>query len=73
MKKINRFRASDIKLSKDSQDYYTATHLYHRTLIDSVYFPSRKEAQAAAKEVLQELEMEESFEDYDDLYPDNKN
>ena len=63
--KSNTFRTSDIKISKDSQDYYTATHPHHGTLIDSSYFPSRTEARREAVVNLMDIKENGSGEDLD--------
>jgi len=55
MSQINTFKTSEIKISKDSQDYYTATHPFHGVLVDSTYFASRTEARREAVENLMDI------------------
>ena len=52
MQKTNFFRTADIRLSKDSQGYYTATHKHQGTLYEDVYYDDRGEARRAAVEDL---------------------
>ena len=64
---MNTFKTSDIKISKDSQDYYTATHSYQGLLIDSTYFESRTEARRAAVNEL--MDIKEYGRGEEDQYP----
>jgi hypothetical protein len=54
----NLWKTSDIKISKDSQGYFTCTHKYQGVLIDFDYFESRTEARRAAVEELKFLKEE---------------
>lgn len=58
---MNRYKTSDIRIHKDSVGAYEAHHLYQGTLIDWDFFNSRKEARAAAVEVLKEKKLENQF------------
>ena len=53
--KINRYRTADIRLTKDSQGFYDARHLYQGVLYEWVYFSTRAEARRAAVEELKNL------------------
>ena len=50
------WKTKDIKIRKDSVGFFTATHPWGGTLIDSHCFQDRNEARRAAVEVLRELE-----------------
>ena len=48
METINEFKTADIRLSKDSQGMYEASHKMQGYLYDWSYFESRAEARKAA-------------------------
>ena len=64
----NIFRTSDIRISKDSQDYYTATHPHHGTLVDFTWFESRTEARREAVANLKDIK-ENGSSDFSEQYP----
>ena len=57
MKAINTFKTSDLKISKDSQGMYEASHIYQGYIYDWSYFDSRAEARRAAVEVLKDMKQ----------------
>mgnify|MGYP001224710804 CR=1 FL=1 len=56
-----QWKTKDIKISKDSVGFFTATHPWGGTLIDSHCFQDRNEARRAAVEVLREKEDSDIF------------
>ena len=63
----NRFKTSDIKLHKDSQSVYEATHKYQGTLYESEFFETRAEARREAVNVLMEMKSDEYDEPDDEV------
>lgn len=58
--KKNYYLTSDIRLSRDSQGCFSATHKFQGLLIDSNYYDSSKAARQAAVGVLKEKKEESS-------------
>lgn len=52
---INRYKTSDMKISKDSQGCYSVTHKFQGTLIDGNYYSSRTECQQDAANTLKDI------------------
>ena len=55
----NRFKRTDIKISKDRQGCFTAKHLYHGILINSAFYSTEKSCYLDAVDVLQDLKDHE--------------
>ena len=64
MKTSNEFRTSDIRLSKDSQGMYEASHKAQGYLYDWSYFDNRTEARRAAVDALKDIK-ENGQSEYD--------
>lgn len=54
----NYYKTSDIRIAKDSQGFYEATHRYQGNLYDYTPFNSRTEARRYAVEALREKQQE---------------
>tara|TARA_R110000824_G_C15036940_1_gene659977 strand:+ start:217 stop:426 length:210 start_codon:yes stop_codon:yes gene_type:complete len=61
----NEYKTSDIKLTKDSQGYFTADHKNQGELYEHCYFGTRAEARRAAVEELNEIK-ENGKSDFDE-------
>lgn len=63
---INYWKTSDIRISKDSQGMYEASHKYQGYLLDWSYFDSRTECRREAVQQLKDRkEAEESGEGWE--------
>jgi hypothetical protein len=58
MKKINYWKTTDIRISKDSVGFYTATHKYAGVLIDGCFYNNRTECRKEAVDILKQLKSE---------------
>lgn len=68
----NEFLTSEIRLQKDSQGYFTASHKSQGFLFDWTYFETRADARRAAVEELKSLKETGSrtWEDEEDYFED---
>ena len=62
---INEFKTSDIRLNKDSQDCYEASHKHQGYLYEGCYFTTRTEARRAAVEELMKVKEFGKCDEYD--------
>lgn len=58
---MNRYLTSEIKLHKDSQGNYEATHKRQGTLFESEYFDTRTEARREAVRLLKEIKEDNEY------------
>jgi hypothetical protein len=57
----NYFKTSDIKIWKDSQNCFTATHKFQGHLIDGSFYASRQECRREAVLILKEKKEAETL------------
>jgi len=61
-RKPNYWRTADVRLHRDSQGYYEATHPYAGTLFESDYFETRAQARSEAVRILRQKKQENTYD-----------
>ena len=58
MRRKSHWRAADIRLRRDSQGYFEATHPHAGALFESDYFETRAQARSEAVRILRQKQQE---------------